>query len=568
MSGVLAYQLGASVQTYPMRVATIHDAIGANATRILEGYFTRSGAGLAYQAVVEDAALHRDKNELNARSALTSGITDAARAMARALDKRQRPFPTQNAAALRLWAEAQLETTPAARAALLEQAIAADPNFGLAYADLVSLDLERGDRSGAEKTLARANQRLSMFSDFDRARLALLDATVNNRRDPQRTALRELTRLSMTDARLLESLAEVELASRHFDAAADAYRTLLAMAPDNLSAMNSLGYVEAYRGNLEGAISALDRYKAAAPNQPNPLDSLGEVHFMLGKFADAERYFLDAFRLNQAFLGGLDLLKAAEARLMQANLPGADELFRKYNNLRRNGGDAAAGVEQAQWLYVTGRRKQAVSALESGLAGISANVRSYAEAQLAVWALDAGDRARAGEFAAAAARDASNQQLAALAAICRFIVERRASASDWAVAAERAFSDANAAGFKQTALAYGLLYAREFGPAAQVLKPMHAAANPAADGDVRTLYAWALVESGKVRETEPLVRQYPLMVDPAPNAVFSALVFPRFLAVRGAVLNSSADLNLFRKYAGDVPGVSNTIVGPSSGSQL
>ncbi len=549
-----------------MRVTAIRDAIGANATRILEGYYTRSGTGLAYHAVLEDAASHRDKSELNARSALSSGITDAARAMARALDKRQRPFPTQNAAALRLWADAQIEANPAARAALLEKAIAADPNFGLAYVDLVSANLERGDRAGAEKALAAANQRLSMFSDVDRARLALLDATMNNRRDVQRTALRELTRLLMTDARLLQALGEAELTSRRFDAAADAYRTVLAMEPDNTAAMNSLGYVEAYRGNLDGAAAVLDRYKSAAPNQPNPLDSLGEAYFMLGKFVDAERCFLDAFRMNQAFLGGQDLLKAAEARLMQGNLTGADELFRRYNDLRRNAGDAAALVEQAQWLYMTGRRKQAVSGLDSGLASAPANVRSYAEAQLAIWALDAGDRGRAGELSAAAAHDASNQQLAALAAVCRFIAERRAGASDWAVAAERAFSDANAAGLKQTALAYGLLYAREFGPAAQVLKPMYDAASPVADGDVRTLYAWALLESGKAREAEPLVQRYPLMLDGAPNAVFSGLVFPRFLAVRGTVLNSSADLNLFRKYAGDSPGVSNTIGDRSSRS--
>ena len=545
------------MRIYPVRAATLSDAIGANATRILEGYYTRSGAGLAYQAVVEDAASHRDQRELSASSGLSAGITDAAREMSRALDKRQRPFPTQNAAALRFWAEAQLEANPAERAARFEKAIAADPNFGLAYVDLAAFELQRGDRAGAQRTLARASQRSGLFSDFDRARLALLDATANNRRDAQRTALRELTRLAMTDARLLETLAEVELASRHFDAASDAYRTVLAMEPGNASAMNGLGYAEAYRGSLEGAISALNRYKTAAPNQPNPLDSLAEVHFLLGKFGDAERYFLEAYRTNPTFLGGQDLLKAAEARLMQGNLSGADELFQKYNEARRKGGDAAASIEQAQWLYMTGRRKQAVSALETGLGNVPASVRSYAEAQLAVWALDAGDRARAAEFAQRAARDASNQSLAALAAICRFIAQQRAGASDWERAAEQVFSDPASSGLKQAALAYGLLYARQFGSAAQVLKPMYAAASPVADGDVRTLYAWALVESGKLREAEPLVQQYPMMLSAAPNAVFSALVFPRFLALRAAVLNSSADLHLFRMYAGDAPGISN-----------
>jgi hypothetical protein len=148
--------------------------------------------------------------------------------------------------------------------------------------------------------------------------------------------------------------------------------------------------------------------------------------------------------------------------------------------------------------------------------------------------------------------------MGALAALCRFIVEPRATASDWAIAAERAFSDPGAAALKQTALAYGLLYARDFGPAAQVLKELYAATNPAIDGDIRTLYAWALTESGHVSEARPLVQCYPIMLSTGSNPIFSSLVFPRFLAVRGAALKSSADLELFRKYAGDVAGVSNS----------
>jgi tetratricopeptide (TPR) repeat protein len=558
ISGALAYELSASAHIFPVRVSAMRDALALNSTRVMEGYYTRSGRGLSYRAVIEDAASHKDTATLEAASGIPNGVAEAANGMSRSLDKRQHPFPTRNASAIRFWGEAQLMADPAARAAALEKAIAADPNFGLAYVDRAQVSLENGDRAGASRVVSAANQRLSLFTDVDRARIQLQEATLNNRRDQQRTALRELSRLSMTDSNLLQTLAGVELALRHFDTAADTYKNVLALEPDNVAAMNALGYVEAYRGNLEGATSAMDRYQVAAPDEPNPLDSLGEVHFMLGKFAEAERYFLDAYRMNAAFLGGIDLLKAAECRLMLGNLTGADEFFQKYSDTRRNARDPVADIVKLQWAYMTGRRKQTVAALESGLAGIPANVRSYAEVQLAVWKLDLGDRPRAAELAAAAAHDATNPQMAALAAICRFIVEPRANASEWAIAAERTFSDPGAVAIKQTALAYGLLYAREFAPAAQVFKALYEEANPAVDGDIRTLYAWALVQSGHSQEARPLVQCYPIMLGPASNPIFSSLVFPRFLQVRGMVLKSNADLELFQKYAGDAQGVSNS----------
>lgn len=525
------------------------EGISDRATKVLQGYYTRSGDRILYHAVVQNVDTSENDRVLDGASRLTEGLTGVAESMAKTMDKRTRSFPTDKSAALQAWGESQLASDGASREAALQRAIKADANFGLAYVELAQNQLQQGDREGAAQVVAGAKQRLSMFSDLAQARLELLDATLSNRADERRTALRELTRLTTTDPSTIVALAELEFNRRSFDAAADLYRNALALEPENGAILNQLGYAEAYAGNLDGARSTLQRYRAAAPKQANPLDSLGEVHFFAGRFADAEKYFLEAQRLNPRFLGGTELLKAAQARLMQGDVGGADVLHGRYVQIRRAARDPAAEVESAQWLFITGRRKQGIDALASFTAAAGGDARAYAEAQLAVWRLEAGDGAEARRLASSAVHDAVSPKVAELASVCGMVAGAGESLKMPAGGA------AEAEQVRQTALLYRLIFARSFGEGLQLLEKLYAQSIPGSDGDVRTLYAWALLETGRASEAATLVKLYPIPLGIRSDPLFESLVFPRFLAVRGVVLKSDADLRLFRKYAGDLPTV-------------
>ena len=95
------------------------------------------------------------------------------------------------------------------------------------------------------------------------------------------------------------------------------------------------------------------------PADANALDSLGEIYFYDGRFTDAEKAFLQAFDVNNAFIGGGDLYRAALSRLLAGDRAKADEYFHRYIEFRQKHNDALAPLREAIWLYVTGRREEA-----------------------------------------------------------------------------------------------------------------------------------------------------------------------------------------------------------------
>ena len=153
--------------------------------------------------------------------------------------------------------------------------------------------------------------------------------------------------------------------AHNFAGAAEQYRKILALNPADAGVMNSLGYAEGFAGNLDAARKAFEEYGRQPEQKVNSLDSLGEVLFANGKFADAEKDFLDAHQAAPAFLGGADLLKAAYARWLGGDLKGADALMARYLEFRRTAHDPAVAWREAVWDYTTGRRDLAIEKLKA-----------------------------------------------------------------------------------------------------------------------------------------------------------------------------------------------------------
>jgi len=91
---------------------------------------------------------------------------------------------------------------------------------------------------------------------------------------------------------------------------------------------------------------------------------LGDIHFMSGKLPEAEKFYLEAFQKDPNFLNQGDLLKAAITRLFAGDRAAADQAANRYFEARAESKDPILEYRRAQWLWLTGRRKEAARQME------------------------------------------------------------------------------------------------------------------------------------------------------------------------------------------------------------
>ena len=303
--------------------------------------------------------------------------------------------------------------------------------------------------------------------------------------------------------------------ARHYGPAIDYFKKALAAQPGDPTLLNLLGYTYAYAGDLAAAVKTLREYERLRPAEANPLDSLAEVNFYLGQFSEAEALYRQALAKDPSFLNGTALTKAATARLMTGDVSGAEAIFREYETARRAAGDPAIELARAEWDRLRGKPKEAIHNLEI-LTTTTKNrdLASLAHASLTVWFLEAGDRASARQHAAQAVATAGGPMTAALAAICRYVVDPAGvSFPDPLVRAEAA------------------LLSKDFAAAVPLLREVLAHSAPSPTETAPVLLAWALEETGQFDEAEKHLRATPVpaALGPAP---FQALSFPRIFHLR------------------------------------
>ena len=521
--------------------STVNDAVSAHATSYLHTRFRADAGTLVVDTAVEDAIANRITMHRSFRvSASAEGALSAVDGMARALAPGARHIDAKAAPALVPYGQALRSADPEARAGLLREAITLAPDFTPAWLALIELDVQ-SRAAGASGDIAAA---MRSADALDRARLRYLAATLSSDSAAQIAALAGLTRLAPAQASAWRTLAELQTNARNFPAAAAAWVAVTRLQPWNDGAFNQLGYCRAWAGDADGASSALAEYQRLDPQNPNPLDSLGEVQFFLRRYSDAEASFLRAHQKNPAFLAGIDLLKAAESRLMTGDRNGADRLFGQFLDWRRSAmHDPLLPLWKAQWDFLTGRRREAMSALAAALAQFSGDGRSRAESQYAFWLFASGDRTGANAHADEALRAAQNPESRGVAAVCRFLASPSAPASEWTARAN-ATPVPLPPRFRESALAWALALDQHPAEAVPLLERVLAASAPGEDGEQRAMLVSALLALGRRDEAHKLLGWMPIPVT-SDEATFSALVFPRWLAWVG-------DEPQFRAYSGNV----------------
>jgi Flp pilus assembly protein TadD len=326
---------------------SIGDAYLRNATRFVHGYFTGTANALQLTVEVEDSSSHKMIETEQIQGPLLSCVN----ALSKRLDPKAEPFSSASEAAIEAWGRGDLE-----------KAVTLDPSFGTAWLSWMEALARSGDVAGAIDLGARALQH-PVKSEVDGLRIELMRATLAKDARAEHEALVKLT-ARVADPGLLSNLGSLEVRAREFELAERDYKKILAAEPDNADALNQLGYTYGYEGKVAGAQAIFAHYGKQPGQEPNSFDSLGEVYFMNGKFPEAEKAFLRAHELNPVMITGGDLRKAAYARWLAGDLPGADQIFERYLDFRAKLRDPSIEWQHGSWEYATGRKDQAIARLQ------------------------------------------------------------------------------------------------------------------------------------------------------------------------------------------------------------
>jgi tetratricopeptide (TPR) repeat protein len=520
-AAVVVYDLAGAKNIFAKQVDSLSAAQSMRASRVLEGYFFERNGRLGIRATVEDLGKTRTPESFEIDGATSAGFLPLANELARRLSPEVRVFGTRDEKAFRFYGEALAARDSQEVTRNLEAATGADPGFATAYVDEAKLLTETGDRARARQ-VAQTAARAARLDTIDGANLEYVAATASGDLAERVRALEKWSTATPADANHFKELGEMRFARREFSQAAMEYRAAAHLDPDEAQTWNELGYALAWAKDLSGAREALAQYQRLAPGDPNALDSEGEVSYMLGDFKSAGEYFERAAARNP-----VELLKAAEARLMMGNLQGADALFVKRWGPAK--AQKSAGYQMSQWEFLTGRRKAGMDRMEKLTPELEGDLRSLAFSQLAFWKLEAGDSKSAAGLANEAAMSAQSPQVRGLSAVCQYLASGTTASS----------------GFK-VADAYALLFAKKYREALPLLRAIYAETNPSADGQARTLLAWAYVETGAMDQAAKLIDPYPLPLSSG-EPLFASLFFPRYLLLRSAVLEHQGKQDEARK---------------------
>ncbi len=465
--------------------------------------------------------------------AVSAGFLPLANELARRMSSEARMFGTSNENAFRFYGEALAARDSKTMEQALEAATNADPGFSDGYLDEANLLAETGQRERAREVV-QAGERTRLDA-IERANLEYVAATASGDAADRIKALESLTVATPANASIFKELGEMRSARREFRQAAMEYRAAAHLDPDEPGTWNELGYALAWANDLSGARKALAQYQKLAPDDNNVLDSEGEVSYFRGDFQSAGEYFEKAAAKNPS-----ELLKAAEARLMAGDLQGADALFLKHLGPAK--AQKGAAYQMAQWEFLTGRRRAGMAQMERLAPELNGDLQALALSQLAMWKLETGDGKAAADLANQAVTRAQSPQVHGISAACRFIA-----------------SGTTASSGSKLVDAYALVFAKKYREALPLLQATYSETNPSADGQVRTLLAWAYVEAGATEKAAALVDSYPLPLSSG-EPLFASLIFPRYLFLRGAVLGQAEkrdaarkSYELYLKYAGDMP---------------
>jgi tetratricopeptide (TPR) repeat protein len=533
----------------------------ARASEAGYGEYAVSNGRVEARLTVEDLKTGR-MTKVALASGPATDIAGVASDLAKQIAGRVSPYGTRSEAAVHAYVSALEAPNGETASRNLQAAIDADPNFGIPYPALARWKAQHQDLHGALSLLDSALARGTAIPELDRARIEAEAATLRGDAAGRWRAQMAAVKLNPNDPAGWLTIAETQLSQHEYAQSAQAYRKFLELEPEDANAWNQYGYVVAYAGDLKAAETALSRSHALRPSDANPIDSLGDVNAMYGRLQEAESHYLEALKTDPNFLNQSDLFKAAMTRLMAGDVAGADALAKQYADARTAAHDPLVAFRNAEWSWVSGRRKEACRQLEafvrSAENGPSRESASRGYAELAIWNLVLGDRAAAQAAAQKSAALAGPSSFP-LALVARFLAQAQAPAAEWVTRAEQQFPNPQSNYLKDLALSSALLLEKQFPAASDPLQRLYAASGISSEIEFRVPLAWTMMASGREQAASLLLRFNPIPSQTGAGP-FTSFSFPRIYYLRGLAAQrggkaeeARSNFQLFLKLSGPEP---------------
>lgn len=248
--------------------------------------------------------------------------------------------------------------------ALLEKALALDPQFAMAHARIgyvYAVRMGQGEKAKPylEKALALADR----LSEKDKLFITAWQAT--SERQPARIieAYRALIARHPLETEAYLRLNQTLRAQERDEEALQVIRQGLVIDPEWTPLYNHLGSVSMRLGRKDEALAAYQRGLQLTPKDPNAYDSLGLFHQWIGQYTEAETAYNRALALNPE--SGVAIIHLGNLRFQQGRYRAAAEQYRRYIQIARDDKQRARGFGYLAWLYLRqGDLAQAAAAIK------------------------------------------------------------------------------------------------------------------------------------------------------------------------------------------------------------
>jgi Flp pilus assembly protein TadD len=426
-----------------------------------EATATQGGATRVVRTSVENrqTRIHVDVTTVDAQSRKVLAVQSAEApsvdallgqltALAKKFDPGATDFSTKNVRAWQSFSSAQGNENPQGRLQLLNQAISADADFGLAWVSLLQM-ITPNPQNDPHRLLDQVGAHRNNFSPYDRAKFDLAVA-------------------HLTSAPPAE---QIKAAQR-----------VLTLAPNDLDVLGVIGANQILTGDANAAEQSLRRAVALNPGNIGLRFQLARGLFQLRKYKDAEQLFTSMDKTPAVLpeLATCLLLEGDKTRASQA----ADKFVASVQN------PELKPVLQASWLVLSGDRQKGIDTLDH-TQFTNSSLRSVALSQLSVW------HAMGGNFAAAEKSvgllSQAPGQAVQLHAVASMLVDKSTPSPEWQKKIEAAGMPE---AIKQPVLGYGAFLRGDYTDAVTAWQRIYDRSHTA-DLHARAMLAASLDRAGK-----------------------------------------------------------------------
>lgn len=246
----------------------------------------------------------------------------------------------------------------------LQTAVAADPNFALAW-----LALAQASTSAQEffDNVDRAVKLAAKASAAERLWIQGFDAGNKGLPDVQRQRYEALAKMHPGDPRAHNLLGTHHFGQQNWDAAIEAFDTATKLEPAFSPPYNMLGYARRFAGDTDGAEAAFRTYIELIPDDPNPYDSYAELLLATGRFEESIDMYRQALAQDEFFQASSRGI-ATNLNLLSRHQEAQAELQRVLPLARNDGERRGVWFAMAVSHLDEGNREAAIAAIGVELA--------------------------------------------------------------------------------------------------------------------------------------------------------------------------------------------------------